>query len=56
MAIYARLKSDKGMKKPEVAALANQFNGPVAPSTTKIKALERILSRHRKLTEFVSPH
>jgi hypothetical protein len=52
MAIYARLKNDKGMKKPEMAALANQFNGPVAPSTTKIKALERILSRHRKLTEF----
>jgi hypothetical protein len=54
MAIYARLKSDKGSKKPEMAALANQFNGPVAPSTTKIKALERILSRHRKLTEFAS--
>jgi hypothetical protein len=54
MAIYARLKNDKGMKKPEMAALADQFNGPVAPSTTKTKALEKIFSRHRKLREFVS--
>jgi hypothetical protein len=54
MAIYARLKNDKGMKKPEMAALADKFNGPVAPSTTRTKALERILSRHRKLREYAS--
>jgi hypothetical protein len=56
MNIYARLKTDRDMKKPETVALANQFNGPVAPSTTKIKALETILSRHRKLTEFTGSH
>jgi hypothetical protein len=52
MAIYNRLKNDKAMTQKQTAALANQFNGPVAPSTPKKKAMERVLSRHRKLVEF----
>jgi hypothetical protein len=49
MEIYQQLKE---MPREQVVSIANEFNGPVAPSTTKPKALERILSRHRKLLDF----
>jgi hypothetical protein len=52
MAIYDRLKNDKAMTQKEMAALANQFMGPIAPSTPRKKAMERVLYRHRKLVEF----
>jgi hypothetical protein len=52
MSIYDRLKNDKAMTQKETAALANKFNGPMAPSTPKKKAMARVLSRHRKLIEF----
>jgi hypothetical protein len=51
MALYGELK---GLPREAVVAVADQFNGPVAPGTPKGKALGRILSRHRKLIEFVN--
>jgi hypothetical protein len=53
MAVYEELKNDKDMAKPEMAELANLFMGPVRPTTTRPKALETILSRHRKIVDFV---
>jgi hypothetical protein len=50
--VHARLKSDESIGRPEMVTIAHQFNGPVAPSTSRTKALERIYSRHRKLVEF----
>jgi hypothetical protein len=53
MPLYEELKEDKKrMKKAEMASLADLFMGPVKPTTTRPKALEKILSRHRKLVEF----
>jgi hypothetical protein len=46
------LKNDKGITQKDMAALADQFMGPVAPSTPRKKAMERVLYRHRKLVEF----
>jgi hypothetical protein len=52
MALYAQLKNDKEVAQREMAVLADRFMGPVAPSTSKKKSLERILYRHRKLMNF----
>jgi hypothetical protein len=49
MSAYAQLKA---LPHEDVVAVADAFNGPVPPSTTRSKALERIYSRHRKLVEF----
>src|ERR1700746_3745364 len=35
--VYARLKSDKSIGRPEMATIAHQFNGPVAPSASRPK-------------------
>lgn len=52
MDVYGRLKNDASVGRPEMVSIAHQFNGPVPPSTSRTKALERIYSRHRKLAEF----
>jgi hypothetical protein len=52
MDVYNRLKSDESIGREEMVALANEFNGPVPPSMSRTKALERIFSRHRKLVDF----
>jgi hypothetical protein len=49
--VYQSLKE---LPRETVVDIANKFNGPVAPSTSKNAALSRILSRHNKLSEFQS--
>jgi hypothetical protein len=49
--VYQSLKE---LPRETVVDIANKFNGPVAPSTSKSAALSRILSRHNKLLEFQS--
>jgi hypothetical protein len=44
----------KDMPREHLVAVANGFNGPMAPRTSKTKAIERIYSRHRKLMEFTN--
>jgi hypothetical protein len=53
MPLYRELKNDDAIKKGEMVALADLFMGPVKPSTTRPKALGIILSRHRKIVDFV---
>lgn len=49
MNVYRQVE---GMDRNQAVAVANEFNGPVAPSSTKTKALQSIYSRHRKLMDF----
>lgn len=49
MKIYEQLKNDNSVN---AVAIANHFYGPVAKSTSRQKALDRILTRHRKVFEF----
>jgi hypothetical protein len=51
--VYRRLRDDKSIDQQSMVRLADDFNGPVAPSTSRTKALERIYSRHRKLMNFI---
>jgi len=48
-AVYAEIKN---MSREDVVAIADAFNGPVAKSSPKNKALAAIWSRHRKLVEW----
>ena len=54
MQIYRELQDDKAVTKHEAVAIADRFMGPVPPSTSRPKALQRILFRHRKLMGFES--
>jgi hypothetical protein len=42
----------KALGREDVVAIADAFNGPIAKSAPKNKALAAIWSRHRKLLEF----
>jgi hypothetical protein len=52
MDLYRELSDDKRVTKEAAVLIADRFMGPVAPSTSRPKALQRILSRHRKLVGF----
>jgi hypothetical protein len=54
MEIYRELKDDPRIRKQEAVQIADRFMGPVPPSTSRPKALQRILFRHRKLMGFES--
>ena len=49
MAIYDRLKANKDATQAEVLAIASQFMSPMPSSTSRSKALEKILARHTNL-------
>jgi hypothetical protein len=53
-ALYRELEQDAEVTKLEAVAIANRFMGPVAASTSRPKALQRILFRHRKLMDFMT--
>jgi hypothetical protein len=53
-ALYLELDQDSQVGKAEAVAIADCFMGPVAASTTRPKALQRILFRHRKLMGFTT--
>ena len=48
-AVYAAVKT---LSREDIVAIAAAFNGPVARSAPKAKALAAIWSRHRKLVSF----
>jgi hypothetical protein len=52
--MYRQLQDDDRVTKTEAVEIANRFMGPVPASTSRTKALERILYRHRKLMNFNS--
>lgn len=54
MALYRELENDAQVTKTEAVLIANRFMGPVAASTSRPKALQRILFRHRKLMGFTT--
>ena len=54
MALYRELDNDAQVTKAEAVLIANRFMGPVAASTSRLKALQRVLFRHRKLMGFTT--
>jgi hypothetical protein len=52
--LYDDLRNDAEVTKLEAVEIADRFMGPVAPSTSRAKALQRVLYRHRKLMDFSS--
>lgn len=44
--VFDRLKQNRAMRRPEVVRIANQFAFPMAKTTTKRAALERIWDQH----------
>lgn len=49
--VYKALADDKRIAQPEAVELASRFLAPVAKSTSRPKALRRVLFRHEKLIE-----
>ena len=54
MQLYRQLQDDDRVTKVEAVEIADRFMGPVPASTSRSKALERILYRHRKLMNFAT--
>jgi hypothetical protein len=50
-AIHRELTTDKHVTRVEAVEIASRFLEPLAPSTTRPKALQRILYRHEKLLD-----
>ena len=49
--VYESLTADKRVAQPEAVELASRFLAPIAKSTSRPKALRRVLYRHEKLLE-----
>jgi hypothetical protein len=49
--VYKSLTADKRVAQPEAVELASRFLAPIAKSTSRPKALRRVLYRHEKLLE-----
>ncbi len=54
MAIYGDLEDKARVATSDVVTIADRFMGPASPKTTRARALKLILSRHRKLQDFVT--
>jgi hypothetical protein len=52
MALFRELEADKRITKSEAVELATRFLGPTPLSTSRPKALQRVLHRHQKLVDF----
>jgi hypothetical protein len=50
--LYEELKSDPEIRQAEAVELASRFVARTADSTSRAKALERILKRHSALASF----
>jgi hypothetical protein len=50
-AVYEALTADRRIAQPEAVELASRFLAPMAKSTSRPKALRRVLYRHEKLLE-----
>jgi hypothetical protein len=51
-ALFRELEADKRVTKLEAVQLATRFLGPTPPSTSRPRALQRVLHRHQKLVDF----
>ena len=49
-----KLQGDDRVTKEGAVEIADRFMGPVPASTSRLRALERILYRHRKLMNFAT--
>jgi hypothetical protein len=54
--IFEAIKADPEIRQAEAVELATQFVARTAPSTTRAKALERVLKRHTSLASFKLKH
>ena len=50
-AVFAELSADKRVGKTEMNEIASHFFAPVPASTTRPRALQKILYRHEKLLD-----
>jgi hypothetical protein len=51
-ALFREIDADRRVTKLEAVELATRFLGPTPPSTSRPKALQRVLHRHQKLMDF----
>ena len=51
-ALFRDLEADRRVTKIEAVELATRFLGPTPPSTSRPKALQRVLQRHQKIVDF----
>jgi hypothetical protein len=51
-ALFREIDADKRVTKLEAVELATRFMSPTPPSTSRPKALQRVLHRHQKLMDF----
>jgi hypothetical protein len=49
--VHSELSQDTRISKSEAVVIASKFFQPVAPSTSRLKALQMVLRRHEKLME-----
>ena len=52
--LYRNIVADKRIGQPEAVELASRFLDPIAKSTSRPKALRRLLYRHEKMMEIAS--
>jgi hypothetical protein len=51
-AVFSELQKDVSVTQVEAVAIGSKFVSPMAASTSKAKAFERILKRHKNLMTF----
>ena len=51
-AILDEMRSDSAVRQVEAVAIGSRIVAPMAPSTTRAKAIERILARHSNMVTF----
>jgi len=52
MSVFDEMKSDSEVRQVEAVGLVSRFVSPMAASTSKSKAFERILRRHQNIISF----
>jgi hypothetical protein len=50
--IYDQMVADRAIRQEEAVEIASRFVAATAPSTSRARALERILKRHQSLASF----
>ena len=50
--VFEDLKRDRAVQQPEAVAIASRFVAPTSASTSRGRALERVLRRHQSLVSF----
>lgn len=50
--VYETMEADKAVRQPEAVAIGSRFVASMAASTTRSRAFERILNRHKNMVSF----